>query len=257
MKPTFPSIKLGTLNTLAQNMKPTQATLRIPSILIAAWLILPSARAAVTTWNNAAGGNWSVGANWDTLAAPGQGDDVRFLNVGAGTPTTMDLSRTNNSLFYAQDNQGLHTTTISPGQILFINRTNAGDVLNVGSTGGATGNNTQTPATITGPTLLLNGTGDLVVKQGNANNGSHMATLDLSGVDTFTATIGRILVGQGTGTAINRPSGTLILAKTNNITLSGTAPQVMIQDSGQNANGSVPSVLTLGQENTILGDIMR
>ena len=53
-----------------------------------------------------------------------------------------------------------------------------------------------------------------------------MATLDLSGLDTLNANVGRLLVAQSTGTTINRPSGTLILAKTNYITLAGTDPQV-------------------------------
>jgi autotransporter-associated beta strand protein len=85
-----------------------------------------------------------------------------------------------------------------------------------------------------------------------------MATLDLSGLDTFNASVGRLLVGQANpGESVNRPSGTLILAKTNIITLTGGSPQVMIQDSGQNANGGTASVLTFGQATHLNADVMR
>jgi autotransporter-associated beta strand protein len=232
---------------------------RIVAALVAVLLITHSIRGAVTTWN-ATGGNWSTGANWDTLAAPGASDDARLINVGAGTPTTMDASRTINSLVFGQDNQLLHTTTINPSQTLTVNRTTAGDVLYIGSTSAAITAGTLTPVTVTGSggTLTLSGTGNLVVRQGNATAGAHMATLDLSGLDNFNASVGRLLVGQAiAGEAVNRPSGTLILAKTNVITLTGGSPQVMIQDSGQNANGGTTSVLTFGQDTHLLADVIR
>src|SRR5262252_4369002 len=145
---------------------------RIVAALVAVLLIPHSVRGAVTTWN-ATGGNWSVGGNWDTLAAPGASDDARFMNVGAGTPTTMDASRTINSLVFGQDNQLVHTTTINPGQTLTANRTTAGDVLYVGSTSAAITASTLTPVTVTGSggTLTLSGTGNLVVRQGNSTAG--------------------------------------------------------------------------------------
>src|SRR5262245_6770669 len=232
---------------------------QIVSAVVVALLSAHSTFGAVTTWN-ATGGNWSLGANWDTLAAPGTADDARFLNVGAGTPTTMDATRTINLLAFGQDNQLLHTTTISSGQTLTVNRTTTGDVLNIGSTGAATTSSTLTPVTVSGSggTLTLGGTGNLVVRQGNATAGSHMATLDLSGLDNFNASLGRLLVGQANaGESVNRPSGTLLLAKTNVITLTGGSPQVMLQDSGQNANGGTASVLTFGQDTHLNADVMR
>src|SRR6266850_6703194 len=171
-----------------KNPHPSQ----VISALIVALLTAHSTFGAITTWN-ATGGNWSVGANWDTLAAPGTADDARFLNVGAGTPTTMDASRTINSLAFGQDNQLLHTTTISSGQTLTVNRTTTGDVLYIGSTSASITAGTLTPVAISGAggTLTLSGTGNLVVRQGNATAGTHMSTLDLSGLDTFNATLGR------------------------------------------------------------------
>src|SRR5258705_2425242 len=137
---------------------------QIISAVVVALLSAHSTFGAVTTWN-ATAGNWSVAANWDTLAAPGTADDTRFLNVGAGTPTTRDASRTINSLTFGQDNQLLHTTTISSGQTLTLNRTTAGDVLYVGSTSASITASTLTPVAIsgTGGTLTLSGTGNLVV----------------------------------------------------------------------------------------------
>ena len=146
-------------------MKKLQRSLGIIAALGAAWFSTQTAR-AVTTWN-ATGGNWSVGANWDTLAAPGASDDVRFLNVGAGTANTMDLGFSINSLTYGQDNQALHTTTVNPGLTLAVNRTGAGDVLYVGSTSASITAATLVPVAIAGTgTLTLSGTGDLVVRQG-------------------------------------------------------------------------------------------
>jgi fibronectin-binding autotransporter adhesin len=231
---------------------------QIVSAIVVALLTAQSTFGAVTTWN-ATGGNWSVGANWDTLAAPGTADDARFMNFGAGTPTTMDASRTINSLAFGQDNQLLHTTTISSGQTLTVNRP-TGDVLYIGSTSASITASTLTPVAIsgTGATLTLSGTGNLVVRQGNATAGTHMSTLDLSGLDNFNASLGRLLVGQANaGDPVNRPSGTLILAKTNVITLTGGSPQVMLQDSGQNANGGTASVLTFGQDTHLNADVMR
>ena len=59
-----------------------------------------------------------------------------------------------------------------------LNRTTTGDVLNVGSTSASITAATLTPVAIsgTGGTLTLTGTGNLVVRQGNATAGAHMAT---------------------------------------------------------------------------------
>ncbi|MDB6017167.1 MAG: Alpha-galactosidase [Pedosphaera sp.] len=241
-------------------MKKALPSPRIIAAIIAAVLSTQTIHAATDTWN-ATGGNWSLGANWSTLAAPGTADDAVFSNVGAGTASIMDANRTINSLNYSQDNQSTHTTTISPGQTLTINRTTAGNVLYVGSTSASTTASTLTPVVIQGAggTLSLSGTGDLVVRQGfSTANGSHLATLDASGLDTINATLGRLLVGQAiTGDTVNRPSGTFLMAKTNHFTLTGTAPQVMVQDAGVNSNTGAPSLLSLGQLTTIFADSMR
>src|SRR5690606_3904103 len=55
---------------------------------LAALANIQSARA--TAWTNNAGGNWSVGTNWDA-GTPNPGDPVRFTAFGLGQTTNMDL----------------------------------------------------------------------------------------------------------------------------------------------------------------------
>jgi fibronectin-binding autotransporter adhesin len=235
-----------------------------PRIIVALAAALFSAQleAATPIWNAASGGNWSVNGNWSTGIFPQTIDDVQFGNTGAGNQNTMDAAFAINSLTYGQDNGLTHTTLLNPGLTLSINRGTAGDVLNVGSATAATGANTLVRVAIQGPgsTLSLNGAGDLVIRQGNGTAGSHMATLDLSGLDTFTANVGHLFVGV-TGGGVNRPSGTLILAKTNTLTLTGavsaTVTSVMVQDSTANANGGTVSLLSLGQVNFFYADQYR
>ncbi|HWD19455.1 MAG TPA: autotransporter-associated beta strand repeat-containing protein [Verrucomicrobiae bacterium] len=223
----------------------------------AAVLAIPAVRAA-DVWN-ATGGNWSVGANWSTLAIPQPTDDVSFLDVGAGSTSTMDQPFTINSLTFGQDNLQTHTIAIADGLNLQVRDSGTGNILYVGSTTAATTASTFTQVAITGAsTLTLNGSGDFVVRQGNSAAGSHIAVLDLSGLDTLVATCGHLLIGQATaGNAVNRPTGALYLAKTNLILLNGSAPQLMVQDAGQNANGGTLSFLTLGQHTELYADSLR
>src|SRR5258706_6778195 len=244
------------------NMKPPSSP-PIVAALPAALLSVQSARAAAATWTDATGGNWSVATNWNTAVVPGTASDVIFGNTGAGFPNTNDVSSlTNNSLTYDWSNGSQQATVIPAGQTLTINGSGAAGtaLLLAGSAANAPASSTQAPAAINGGgNLVLNGLGNFVVRLGQGTAGSHMATLDLSGLSNLKANIGRLLVGQSLTSppdAINRPSGTLILAMTNTITLSGASPQVMLQDSGSNANGGTASVLTFGQVNFLYGDVM-
>ncbi len=251
-------------------MKITRTSVLSVLTYVVAFLAMPAVHAATTTWNNASGGNWSVGADWTggtgTGGIPGTADDVSFLDIGAGNPTTMDIGFTIDSLTYGQDDGLTHTTTINENLTLQIDDINAvATELYVGSTTASINASTQVPVVINGPgTLTLSGAGALVVRQGwTAATGTHMATLDLSGLGTLNANIGNLYVGQAlngqtvNGVSVNRPSGTLLLAQTNNIVLTGSAPQVMIQDSPQNANGGTVSVLELGQVTGLYADQMR
>src|SRR6266436_1983890 len=101
-----------------------KTNLQISSALALAIMLATTqlAGAAATTWNNAAGGNWSVANNWSTVAVPGTADDVIFGNTGAGFPNTNNVaSETINSLTYDWSNQSQQTTLINPGLTLTVN----------------------------------------------------------------------------------------------------------------------------------------
>jgi len=237
--------------------------LQIPTVFaLATGLALTQLAGAAPTWNNAAGGNWSDGGNWSPSGVPGTADNVIFGNIGAGLPNTNDVaSETIDALTYDWSNGSQQTTVIPSGQTLTVTSSLAAGsaLLLAGSATAAPAAGTLAPAAISGGgSLVLSGLGDLVVHLGQGTAGAHMATLDLSGLASLTANVGRLLIGQANaGAAVNRPSGTLILAATNTITLTGASPQVMLQDSGSNANGSTASVLTFGQVNYLNGDTMR
>ena len=242
-------------------MKNFKASPSLLGILAAAICSAQSLPAATPIWSATGAGNWSVNGNWSTGVIPQPADDVQFGNAGAGSVNTMDTAFTIDSLTYNQDNQLTHTTLLNPGTTLNITRA-SGDPLTVNSQTANVTANTLLPVTIQGPgaTINVSGPGNIVVREGfSAATGSHMATLDMSALDNFNANVGRLLIGQANnGEAANRPSGTLILAKTNVITLtSATAPQVMVQDGAQNANGGTASVLSLGQVNVINADNFR
>ncbi len=238
--------------------------LSIPAIIASATLLLSSQplHAGPVIWNAAGGGNWSAGANWNTLSIPGSGDDAQFGDVGTSFQNTVDTTFTINSLRYQQDNNGTHTTTINHGQTLTIASSVAAGspVIYVGSTNAATVSTTQVPVKIWGSdlnsTLSLTGAGDIWVAQGNGTASTHMATLDMTGLGTFNASVGRLYVGVAVN-GILRPSGTLLLAQTNNITLTGSSPQVEVQQAAVNANGGTVSVLSFGQVNFLNADTMR
>jgi hypothetical protein len=74
----------------------------------------------------------------------------------------------------------------------------------------------------------------------------------MSGLGTFNATLGRVLVGV-LGT-IARATGTLYLGKTNTIVASGAYPQICVGDN--HGNGGGQDYLYLGQSNSIFANSM-
>src|SRR5262249_39791284 len=96
-----------------------------------------------------------------------------------------------------------------------------------------------------------------------AQSVTNQATLDLSALDNLNVTANRMLVGATIGNVVNRPSGVLYLAKTNNIS---TAYQATNTDVGTgtgnvavdiadcNGNAGAPSTVYLGLVNTISVD---
>jgi len=208
-------------------------------------------------WNGPGAGlnDWSTSGNWSPAGPPETLDDVKFLDTGA---SGVAVSNVNNlldasfggeiaSLQYGNTN-GNHTTLIAPGQTLTIS----------GASGLIVGTETDNGAaqtvfsTITGPggTMVMNNSSaDLIVRQGSATGGSHLATLDMSGLDEFDASLDQILVGFA-GPVI-RAAGTLNLARTNNIVATGS-PGICMGDNPSNAGGQ--NFLLLGQQNAFFVD---
>lgn len=246
------------------NMKPSFLFLRRAIALSAAFALCSVAPAATIIWNGGGGANknWSeagAAGNWSGSAEPGA-SDTAFFNSTAGVGTAgagsvnniVDASVSVSGLTYAQTNT-IHNTVISPGMTLTISNAVAANLLLAGTENDAGAAATQT-STISGAggTLVLVSTNlasALVIRQASATAGTHLSTVDLSGLDTFNATVGRVLLAvQG---PLARPAGTLILAKTNVITTSGAAPAIDLGDGA--SNGGV-GILELGQTNALFAD---
>ena len=95
-----------------------------------------------------------------------------------------------------------------------------------------------------------------IVQQGSTSSGSHVATLDLSGLGKFqpdawaSCWSAEPIPSSG---ASNWLSGTLYLAATNYIRVNGAAPAV---DVGDAVNNGATSYVYLGQTNAIFADSM-
>jgi autotransporter-associated beta strand protein len=209
-------------------------------------------------WNGpGAGANaWSTSGYWSPAGPPEAFDDVKFFDRGAGGVAVSNINNSVDASFggtvasvqYGNTN-GNHTTLIASGETLTL--AGANGLL----AGTETDNGTAQAvfATVTGPAgalVMNNPAANLVVRQGTANSGgSQRATLDLSGVGTFNATLSQVLVGFAG--PVNRASGTLYLAKTNTITATGT-PGIGGGDNSSNSGGQ--SLIYLGQTNALFAD---
>lgn len=228
--------------------------------------------AAPTTWNGPATAStanvWSSAGNWTTAGGstpPGVNDDVKFFDAGSisgvsNINNTVDATMTIGSLQFGNTNNN-HTTLISSGVTLSV--TNTSGVF-VGTPGGAGAPNTQqVNTTVTGQGFLVvtNRVANFVVNQGASANGTQRATLDLTGLDNFSGSVRNIFVGStGAGTIPTANgaavTGTLLLAKTNNITVVFSPANVHSTslgiDVGYNGAGTQGGTdfLYLGQMNT-------
>lgn len=207
--------------------------------------------------------NWSDANNWSG-GVPATQTSVCFYNGGAsGTPGVVNnvvgSRATILSLKYGNTN-GFHTTQINAGASLTVSNTGAAKLVFAGTdTDSGAGQNLY--ATVAGAGALVavdtNASSAFVVQQGSSSSGNHAATLDLSGLASFSLTAGRLQVasfGLGSTGQSNWLSGTLYLAQTNLIRLNGGAPAMDVGDAG--ANPGNPSCLFLGQTNAIFADTL-
>ncbi len=255
-------------------MNPT----RLSSLLPVTALLLNlagglSAFADLVNWTGGAAPNlnWSAIGNWNG-GLPDAANDLKFYDDATASEANtvnniMDADATVRSLQYGQSNYLFHTTQFAAGQTLTVS--NEPDVFADPSL--AVGalitpeESLQVYTTITGAggtlSISSNNTAMLWVGQGSYTNfTTPRATLDLSGLDTFNCSAGKVYVGVKIGTTagnplhINWPSGTLILAKTNTLVAGGGSGGVGIGRSllvGYSPSNGGTSYMYLGKRNTI------
>jgi len=245
------------------------ATVAVPRVI----------NAATNYWSGASGvdTNWSTAGNWSPASVPGLNDDAIFFDTGGAvdnlTPSSAVTANTTISHLWVGQTNGFQNIQINAGVTLTIAGTNdngwgplgsdpnnaAPDPLSYHSTlyvGTKATNSTTVTADFLGNGTLVvsNLNNEINVRQSNpSSSGTRNAILDLSGLDTFVAKLGRIRVGDGEAQPLNRTQGQLYLAKTNNITLSGTNyqdnVQLVVGNNDVNANGT--STMLMGQQTTI------
>ena len=222
--------------------------------------------------------NWSDRLNWQLPGAPGAGDNVVFNNTAAQTASALStpgggISALNSgnisnivdanfsvaTLTFTNLGDTYHNTFVNSGQSLTIT-----NILTIGTID--TGPAAHGFVTVSGTSAALtvnNTSGILQIWNGSGTSGGSQATLDLSGLDTFNASVGRLAIGASLNNVVNRPSGILYLAKTNIINAafqtttidSGTATAnagIVVADCNGNAGST--SFLYLGQVNSISAD---
>jgi autotransporter-associated beta strand protein len=224
--------------------------------------------------------NWSDRLNWQLPGAPTASDNVIFNNTASvfasalsspgGGSSALIFDNVNNivdnnftisSLTYTNSADSYHNTFIKTGNSL--NTTN----LTVGAFDSGSGAQHEFVTVSGGANASLNVSNtaaNLQVWVGSGSVGGSQATLDLSALDTFNATLSRLTVGASAiNNAVNRPSGILYLAKTNSIK---TGFQTTTSEAGTttgnsgivvgdcNGNAGSASFIYLGQVNTISAD---
>ena len=248
-------------------MKQMTRVLQSLALLVGAQLLTANlAYGAIRVWTNAASDMlWSTTTNWSANGKPAAGDTVLFTNLAttgtAGAAGTVNnyvdtgFTAAINNLQYMNTN-GYHNTRIT--NTLTIKGTAAGSTSTLTTSGNAIavgsgqsddGAATAVYATVQGDSLnVSNRAGYMVIRQWSATAGAHNATLDLSGLNNFTATLGDIYIGYDSAGTYNRPSGVLILARTNTITLVDTGTDYFL-GSAYGANNTTGISNRLGLVN--------
>jgi hypothetical protein len=248
----------------------------------------------IVQWVGPTGGNmnWSDGANWFFPPMPAAPDTAYFDNAGesvlpgaANVDNIVDTNDTIAALWYAatnsSPNMAYQNTVINSGITLTVSNTNAVIVMDSGTQTDPSAGTTTSYSTISGSGTLdvgdTNSESVMIVSQGSSTyfypSAGLWASLDMSGLNTFEGTFGRLLLGiQGVGptpgevTLINsgRQTGRLSLAATNIIHLTQTGniqggasasaggPALVVLDCG--FFGDNGSILTLGQSNALWAD---
>jgi hypothetical protein len=197
---------------------------------------------------------------------PGAGDNVLFDNVQAAVAAgvvdnIVDANFAVNGLSYQTlSTKGFHTTWLNPGLSLNLNGAGSPGLFVGTGTSNSFGAAVNVYSRFVGPGTLTvtNPTGTINVSQGG-DNFDHYATLDLSGLTNFSASVSQIYVGCIAVVADSglRPMGILRLADTNYIqTAAGVnQPGIMVAcypTSDTNLRGT--EQLFFGRYNVINSD---
>jgi hypothetical protein len=275
-------------------MKPSFFVLRCITVLAPLFALCSGVSAQVIDWtgaNDKTSMDWSNPLNWKGGIVPGETNSVILPNAGASANDTIvnNIVDTNiqvTSLLFEQTDNLWYNTVINPGVTLTLFATNISIMLDSGSLSDPSDGLTWCYNTISGAggTLVVNNTnvGSAInVEQGSATyagDSGQYAILDMSGLDTFDATVGRLLVAvQGNGAGDpgqvdlfdnHRATGWLYLAKTNLLNLTqvgniegygGTGfaaaagPALVLCDVNVNFS-DFNSYIYLGQSNAIYAD---
>jgi hypothetical protein len=217
--------------------------------------------------------NWSTAANW-TGGTPGPGYSATFATPGSTTTLVtnniVDTNFTIASLFYQTNNNGYNTTYVPPGVTLTISNYTTATGTEVLQTGVDTVFNKQVTNTITGAggvfQILGNPVGSGQVNSLNFQTrqcsfpaAPEQVVLDMSGLGTFIANVGKVTVGQGgSGAYQSNCTARVNLARTNIIyALRNTAGVFVVGDSSGGGFELPACTLNLGLSNAIYFDSMN
>ncbi len=219
--------------------------------------------------------NWNTAANW-TGGTPGPGFSATFQTPGSTTNlVTNNIVSTNVTvvqLNYSTNNNGYHTTWIQPGVTLAVSNPAIASITAALQVGGVPNGdnlfNTPVTNTITGSGGTLLVTGPLQQSSNSLNfqvrqcanpSAPYQTTLDMSGLGTLIANVGKFYVAQGgAGANQSNVSGRVYLAMTNTINLLRVnAGQFEVGDSSGGAYTLPGSALYLGKTNAIFVDTAR
>ncbi|HXI72295.1 MAG TPA: autotransporter-associated beta strand repeat-containing protein [Verrucomicrobiae bacterium] len=272
-------------------MKKNSPQLATKIVLAAGLLAAQVVQGANSTWSGASGTDlfWSTAGNWSPSGVPATTNDALFFDAGASndiisTSSIISANQTIRALRFGQTNAAeIHNLFINSGVTLTVAGTNSNGYgpLGIDPTASSISNGLSTvfsgpwpgPSTlavavnltntISGPgALVVNNTNnELQVRYTDSNNQNHYSVLDMSGLNHFNATLGRIGVGYGQAGNTVRAMGRLLLAKTNTITLTGTNSadnvQLVVGDNSGNNNGNnTAAFLYLGLTNRLNVDKM-
>lgn len=258
-----------------------------PFILLFAFCCFAQLGSAQSLWTGADEGaanhsntNWSDALNWSPNGAPTTADDVFFNGANAqpssalsnpgGGPGDLSFQYINNivdanftisSLSYTNLGGTYQNTFITNGATLTISSGNSsGTIMAIGNNSTDFGASAQEYATISGPNGTLavsNSAENVYVGMVTAGSGTEQATLDMSALGSFNASVNSFAVGAVASTAFGN-IGTAYLARTNVIVaVGGTTNEggqdetlsLMVGETGKNGSGMC--YLYLGQQNTI------